>query len=45
MVAKSFFAVDAYNSGPVDRTEIYQLVVAIVREFPFTIYILPANSK
>ena len=40
-----FFALYAWNAGPVDRTEIDLSVVAIGREFPFPIKLSPARLR
>ena len=39
------FALYNWNVGPVDRTDISQSLVAIGREFPFTIDLSPARSR
>ena len=38
-----FFSMYAWNAGPVDRTDISQSLVAIGREFPFTIDLSPSS--
>ena len=39
------FAMYTWNAGPVDGTDIYQSVVAIGREFSFSIDLSPASSS
>ena len=39
------FALYDWNTGPVDQTEITQLVVAIGKEFPFTLDLFPERSR
>ena len=42
---REYFSLYAYNLGLVDGTCIYQLVVDIVRELPFPIYLSPSRSR
>ena len=45
MVARIIFALYAWDSSPVDITDISQSVVDIYREFPFPIEISPARPS